>query len=186
MGFEDLAQELARHAEAESKKLLSAAERSAGKIEDEAKEKAEESVRAAKKDASSYVKQESSERLTSAKLSAKKIVDESRDEAVDASLRQVWSQFKSDSLRKSSYPQLLAQLVGEGMREIGATDVVVYVREEDKPLVSGYRTSALPKEYSGGAIVESSNGKIRVNKTLEEVFAQKKSALRKQIYDKLF
>jgi vacuolar-type H+-ATPase subunit E/Vma4 len=35
-------------------------------------------------------------------------------------------------------------------------------------------------------IVESKDGKVRVNKTLEEVFAQKKPALRKEIYDRLF
>lgn len=186
MGFEDLASELSRQAESEGKKLLSAAERSAEKIEEAAKEKSEEALRAAKKEASAYMKQESSERITSAKLSAKKIVDEARDDAVEASLRQVWQQFKSDSLRKGAYPQLLNRLVSEGLGELGTQDATIYVRDEDKPLVSGYRAATLPKEYSGGAIIESANGKIRVNKTLEETFAQKKGELRKQIYDKLF
>ncbi len=185
MSFEDLANELSRHAESEGKKLMNAAERAAEKTEDAAKEKAEETIRAAKKDASAYVKQESSERITSSKLSAKKIVGEARDEAVEASLKQVWQQFKSDSLRKN-YAQLLSRLVSEGAGEIGASDVTVYVRGEDAQLISGYKTAKLPSEYSGGAIIESANGKIRVNKTLEEIFAQKKSLLRKAIYDKLY
>jgi vacuolar-type H+-ATPase subunit E/Vma4 len=186
MGFEELASELHKQSEAEGKKLIHAAEKNAEKMGEEAKEKAETLMREAKKEAAAYVKQESSERITSAKLSAKKILESSRDEAVEASLHQVWSQFKSDSLRKSTYPALLAKLVSDGMKEMGTQEATVYVREEDKPLVSGYKLSTLPREYSGGAIIESANGKIRVNKTLEDAFAQKKSALRKQIYDKLF
>ncbi|MFA6489195.1 MAG: V-type ATP synthase subunit E family protein [Candidatus Micrarchaeia archaeon] len=186
MGFEGLASELHKHAEAEGRKLIHAAEKNAEKIEGEAKEKADESVKAAKKDAASFVKQESSERLTSAKLSAKKIVDEARDSAVESGLEQVWAVFKSDSLKKSAYPQLLDRLVREGARELGGKDATVYVRDEDRALVSGYRLAKLPSEYSGGAILESADGKVRVNKTLEDTFAQKKLQLRKQIYDKLF
>ena len=184
MGFEDLASELHKHAEAEGRKLEHAAERSAEKIEEEAREKAEASARSAKKDAAAYVKQQSSERLTSAKLSAKKIVDEARDSAVEASMKQVWSAFKSESLKKSNYPAILDRLLREGIRELGPGDATVYVRDEDRPLVSGYKLAKLPPEYSGGVIVESPNGRIRVNKTLEDAFAQKKTALRKQIYDR--
>ncbi len=186
MGFEDLASELHKHAEAEGKKLMHASERAAGKTEDEARAASEEAFRAARKEAASFVKQESSERLTSAKLSAKKILDEARDEAVGGSLLQVWRQFKSDSLRKTAYPALLQRLLKEALAELGSGDATVYVRDENRQLVSGYKLSRLPSEYTGGVIVESTNGKVRVNKTLEEAFAQKKGSLRKQIYDKLF
>lgn len=186
MGFEELISELHKQSEAEGKKIISAAEKGAEKIQEQSREKTEESLRAAKKEAAAYVKQESSERITSARLSAKKLVDEARDEAVEASLRQVWQKFRSDSLGKGTYGDLLNRLIKEGMRELGSTDATVYVRDEDRSLASGFRLGKLPAEYSGGAIIESSNGKIRVNKTLEETFAQKKGALRKQIYDKLF
>ena len=181
-----MASELSKSAEAEGRKLIHAAERNAAKAAQAAQEKADEELRNAKKEVAAAIKQEAVERATSAKLSAKKIVDEARDEAVEASLHDVWKEFKSNSLKKSVYPQLLSQLVEEGLRELGSSDATVYVRDEDRPLVSGHRAAKLPPQYSGGAIVESANGKIRVNKTLEEAFAQKKSALRKQIYDKLF
>lgn len=186
MGFEELAGELHRNAEAEGKKLIAAAERNAKKTEEEAQAKADELLRSSKKEAQSYAKQESSERLTSAKLAAKKTVDEARDDAVEGSLHQVWSAFKSASLRKGTYPQLMQRLIADGMKELGTNEAVVYVRDEDRQLVSGYRTAKLPPQYSGGAILESANGRIRVNKTLEEVFSQQKSSLRKKIYDRLF
>ncbi|MCX8174863.1 MAG: V-type ATP synthase subunit E family protein [Candidatus Micrarchaeota archaeon] len=186
MGFEELAAELQKQAEAEGKRLLASAEKNAKKAEEEAEAKADEMLRAARKEAQSYVKQESAERLTSAKLSAKKIIDEARDDAVEASLEQVWGAFKSSSLRKENYPAILRRLIEEGVRELGARQAIVYVRDSDLPLVSGYRTARLPAEYSGGAIVESEDGKIRVNKTLGEVFAQAKAGLRKKIYDRLF
>ena len=185
MGFEGLASELHKHAEAEGRKLIHASEKSAEKIEEAAREKAEEAVKSAKKEAAAYAKQESSERMTSAKLSAKKIVDEAREEAVESCIAQLWAQFRSDSLKRN-YPSLLDRLVREGVRELGTKDATVYVRDEDKGMVSGYRTAKLPAGFSGGAILESPDGKVRVDKTLEEVFAQKKSALRKQVYDKLY
>ncbi|MCX8197960.1 MAG: V-type ATP synthase subunit E family protein [Candidatus Micrarchaeota archaeon] len=186
MGFEDLASELHKSAEAEARKIVHSAEKNAEKIEAEAKEKAELAVKAAKREAIEYSKQESSERLTSAKLSAKKIIDEAKEEAVDAALKQVWEQFKSESLKKSNYPQILDRLIREGLEELGAKDAIVHVRDEDRALVSGFRLAKLPPGYSGGAILESADGKVRVNKTLEEVFSQKKPQLRKEIFDRLF
>lgn len=186
MGFEELAGELHKNAEAEGRKLTAAAERNAKKSEEEAQQKADELLRSSKKEAQAYAKQESAERLTSAKLAAKKIVDEAKDDAVEASLHQVWNAFKAASLRKGTYQQLLQKLINEGMKELGSQDAVLYVRDEDRQLVSGYRTAKLPPQYCGGAILESTNGKVRVNKTLEEAFAHEKSNLRKKIYDKLF
>src|SRR3989344_8768835 len=184
MGFEELAGELQKNAEAEGRKLRAAAEKNAKKTEEEAQAKADELVRNAKKEAHAYAKQESGERLTSAKLAAKKTVDEAKDGAVEGSLHQVWGAFKSASLRKGTYPQLLQKLIADGMKELGTNEAVLYVRDEDKQLVSGYRAAKLPSQYSGGVILESANGRIRVNKTLEEIFSQEKSALRKKIYDK--
>lgn len=186
MGFEELSSELHRNAEAEGRKLIAAAEKTARKAEEEAQARAEEMLRAAKKEAQSYSKQESSERLTSAKLAAKKLVGDAQNEAVEGSLHQAWGAFRHASLLKSAYPQLLQKLITEGMKELGTSEAVVYVRDEDRQLVSGYRLAKLPPQYSGGAIIESANGKVKVNKTLEEAFEQKKSALRKKIYDKLF
>ena len=185
MGFEELASELHKGADAEGRKLLHAAEKNSEKIVADAKEKADEIVRNAKKDAADFANQESAERLTSAKLAAKKIVDEARDEAVEASILQVWQKYKSDSMKKG-YPALLEALAKQGMAELGVSKAIVYIRDEDRMSLRGYSTKRLPAEYSGGVIVESEDGKVRTNKTLEELFAQKKPALRKEIYDRLF
>ena len=185
MGFEELASELHKGADAEGRKIVHAAEKNAERIVDEAREKAEGALKNAKKDASEFARQESSERITSAKLASKKIVDEARDEAVEAAISQVWQKFRSESMKKG-YPALLDRLVKEGVSELGASKATVYARDEDRQLLRGYSTKKLPAEYSGGAIVESEDGKVRVNKTLEEIFSQKKPELRKQIYDRLF
>ena len=186
MGFDELASELHKSAEAEGRKIVHAAERGAEKAAEEAQEKADGQLKQAKKEAAAATRQEAAERLTSAKLAAKKMVGEARDEAVEASLHEVWKAFRSGSLKKSAYPALLSRLVAEGQKELGGGDAVVYVRDEDRPLVSGLKLAKLPAGYSGGAILESANGKVRVNKTLEEAFAQKKGTLRKEIYDRLF
>ena len=186
MGFEELATELSKGADAEGRKIVHAAEKNAEKIVEDAKAKAEEAVKAAKKDAAELAKQEASERTTSAKLAAKKMVDEARDEAVEASMAQLWHKFKSDSMKKSVYPGLVERLVAEGAAELGAGQITVYARDEDAPFVKAGGVRKLPWEFSGGVIVESADGKVRVNKTLEEIFAQKKPALRKEIYERLF
>jgi len=186
MGFEELASELHKGAEAEGKKIMRASEKNAEKIVEGAKEKADEALKAAKKEATEFSRQEAAERITSAKLAAKKMVDEAREEAVEASMRQAWQKFKADSMKKSSYPGLLQALAKEGMAELGASQAIVYARSEDRQYLQGSQFKDLPPEYSGGVIVESASGKVRVNRTLEEIFAQKKPALRKEIYDRLF
>jgi len=186
MGFEELATELSKGAEAEGKKLIHAAEKSAGKMVEEAKEKSEEQLKAAKKDAADFAKQEAAERITSAKLAAKKMVDEARDEAVAASMEQLWQRFKANSMKKSVYPGLLDKLVKEGTAELAVSQPIVYARNDDRQYLQGCQFKELPSEHCGGVIVESPSGKVRVNKTLEEIFAQKKPALRKEIYDRLF
>ena len=128
MGFDELATELHKSAEAEGKKLTNAAEKNAARIVQAAQEKADDGVKAARKEVSAQIKQESSERITSAKLAAKKIVDEARDEAVEAALHDVWKSFKASSLRRGAYQELLNRLVREGLEELGAKDAVVYVR----------------------------------------------------------
>jgi vacuolar-type H+-ATPase subunit E/Vma4 len=188
MGFDELASELHRSAEAEGRKIAEAAEKAAGKVVGEAQDRAADSIKAAKKEAAELSEQESSERVTSARLAAKKILDEARDHAVEQTLREAWGKYKSAALRRDAYSALLSRLVKEGAGELGsaAGSITVYCRAEDAQLLAGYRVARLPAEYSGGAIVESQDGRVRVNRTLEEEFAQKKPLLRKQIYDKLF
>ncbi len=186
MGFEELAHELEKHSEAEGRKIVGAAERAAEKAVEAANEKAADSVRAAKKEASEFAEQESAERLTSAKLDAKKIVDEAKDDSVEEALAQVWQQFRSDSLKRPSYAAIFSRLLAEGMAELGKSEAVAYVRDEDRPLAPGMKHAKLPSEYSGGLILESVDGKVRVNKTLEEEFLRKREALRKEIYSRLF
>ena len=50
----------------------------------------------------------------------------------------------------------------------------------------GFATRQLPPEFSGGAIIESASGKVRVDKTLEEEFAAHRNELRKKIYAEIF
>jgi len=186
MGFEELSSELHRNAESEGRKLVKAAEKNAEKIVEDAKAKAEENVAAAKKEAAELAKQEASERITSAKLAAKKMLDEARDEAVERCLAQEWHEFKASSMKKSYYPGFLDALVKDGMAELGSSQATIYVRDEDRQLLPGFPLKKLPPEYCGGVILESQNGKVRVNKTLEEIFSQKRLQLRKEAYDKMF
>ena len=186
MGYEGLASELRKNAENESKKIIRTAENSAEKIKEEASKKAKEIADASKKEATAFAKQESAEKLTSAKLSAKKILDEAKEEAVENAVQTAWNSFKANALKKTTYAQLFEKLLNEGISELGTDKTVIYVREEDKQFVSGYKTSKLPAEYSGGAIIETLDGKVRVNKTLEEIFAQNRHEIRKKIYTELF
>ena len=186
MGYEGLASELHKNAEAEGRKLIRTAEHSAEKIMDEANEKAKEISSAAKKEANAFVKQESAERLTSAKLSAKKILDEAKDEAVERAVSSIWAGYKSQALKKSTYPELFSRFLKEGLQELGTQKALLYVRDEDRQMVQGYKTAPLPPEHCGGLIIESLDGKVRVNKTLEEAFAARKNELRKKIYAEIF
>jgi V/A-type H+-transporting ATPase subunit E len=186
MGLDSLKREIEREAEAEGRKILDDAERESRETVKGAEKGAKLKETDAEAEAQKLLASEKSERIVATRLEAKKIRADAKEEAIKESLGSVWKQFAALPKGKE-YPALLGRLVSDGTREIGA-GAKVYVRKEDRGLLKdmGADLAEKPIGCAGGAIIESADGKVRVDNTLEQLFEEKREEIRKEIYGRLF
>ncbi len=164
-----------RQAEDEARKILHDAHFAAKKIEE-----------AAHSEGLAFVESERKERLSAAKLEAQKAISEAREAAVNAALESVWQAFAARR-KGQAYRSALLRLVDAGIAELGHGRPVVRCNAIDRKLLARrhYRLGS-PIECEGGAIVETPDGRIRSDCTLEAIFASQKESVRKELYERLF
>ncbi|KAH8550736.1 ATP synthase subunit [Umbelopsis sp. PMI_123] len=112
---------------------------------------------------------------------------QARQQMLDELFEETRSQLTSVSKDSSKYPNLLKDLVLQGLYSLMETNVKVQCRKEDVPLVEtaiaeavkayeesmGEKINAtideeyIPSANAGGVILSGLNGKIKVNNTLE-------------------
>ncbi|MFA5105901.1 MAG: V-type ATP synthase subunit E [Candidatus Micrarchaeia archaeon] len=187
MGLEELKEEIVQHARSQARKSLEDADRQADSLILSAKKASEEQVRLASESGQQIAMDESAERIAAAKLEAKKIQADSMEQAIAAAMDAVWAEIVA--LRKSkNYPKLLKKLVSEGAKELGEPNPTIYVLAADKKLLAGMKGTIDTSKsgFSGGAIIESPSGLVRVDNSFESIFASKKDLVRKEIYSELF
>jgi len=179
VGLKELTNEIRAKAQREAKSLEKAAAEADAELEKARKEK-KELVEAAKKDAERIVENERNEIIASARLKGKQMNSEAKETAVNAALEEVWKELLN--LRKSSsYGKAMKKLIAEGEKELGKGTVVL-VRKEDRKFESGSKET----EISGGAIIQTKDGKISVNNSFEAIFEESQDELRKELYAKMF
>ncbi len=187
MGLEELREEIIQKARSQARKTLEDADRQADSIIISAKKSSEEQVKLAFEHGGQVAQDESAERIAAAKLEAKKVQSEGMEYAIGVAMDDVWRDVLS--LKKSKdYPKLLRKLVTDGIKELGEPNPTVYVMPEDKKHLSGVKAgiSTSRQGFSGGAIIESQSGLVRVDNSLESIFAGKRDIIRKEIYKELF
>lgn len=187
MGLELLRKEIMDGAHRKAKALEHGANEQARELLHNAHLAAKKTGEAAIADAKAFVESERAERLSAARLEAHKMLSEAREAAVNAALEMVWLAFVSKK-RGSNYRATLKALAGKAVAELGISRPVLHANAADRKLLSsmGYRVAATPLECEGGAAAETSDGRIRSDYTLEEVFGQQKEGVRKELYARLF
>ncbi|HQT44826.1 MAG TPA: V-type ATP synthase subunit E [Candidatus Micrarchaeota archaeon] len=186
MGLEELREEIIQKVRSQARKTLEDADRQADSIIISAKKSSEEQVKQAYEHGGQVAQDESAERIA-AKLEAKKVQSEGMEYAIGVAMEDVWREVLS--LKKSKdYPKLLRKLVTDGIKELGEANPTVYVTSEDKKHLAGVKAnvSTSRQGFSGGAIIESQSGLVRVDNSLESIFAGKRDIIRKEIYKELF
>jgi vacuolar-type H+-ATPase subunit E/Vma4 len=185
MGIEKLKGSLLSEAQDDARKILDAAEAQAKSMVDE-----ERAKRAAmKSDAESEVKklleEQRNERLAWARLESKRVINEAREDAIKNVLEDFFEQFK-DVRKSPEYKKFVARSVSAAA-ELGPGSII-HVVMGDKALLGAPKNFQVVDDLDGfgGALVESANGKIRMDLTLETLFESRRDEMRKQIYAKLF
>ncbi|HNT60779.1 MAG TPA: V-type ATP synthase subunit E, partial [Candidatus Bilamarchaeaceae archaeon] len=89
--------------------------------------------------------------------------------------------------KDKAYPRFLNSLVEKGMKELGEERAVVHVAKADRKHLRGGKYQVKDGlDAWGGCVVESADGNVRVDLTLESLLSQKRDVLRKRLYASLF
>jgi V/A-type H+-transporting ATPase subunit E len=187
MGIEKLKGSLLSEAQADAQKITIEAQAQAKGIADE--EQAKELASRAEADAEvkRLLGEQRNERLAWARLESKRIMAESREDAIKGVLDSFFDQL-SGARKSPEYRKFMGSAVARAADELGA-GVTVHILKGDKGLLPpSLRNARVVEDLSGfgGALVESADGKFRMDLTLESRFEASRDDIRKKVSETLF
>ncbi len=150
-----------------------------------AKKEGEALVHLAKTGAKSAVENERRERQSWAKIEAKRVIIEAKEDAVNAAFDDLIELLKKYAGTKP-YAEKMREKISAATGEIGGK-CIIRIRKGDKKLLQIKGADIIEgADIMGGAIVESRDGKFRIDLSLESELAQKRDEIRKDLYKRLF
>ena len=186
MGIDHLTADILAEARKEAKAITDAAEAEKKKALKEEKAKVSRMLSDAENEAGMFVSAQQRERIAWAKLEAKKVEGEAKEAKITEAMDGLYAKLRTFRSSKE-YPAFLNARVKEATEEIKTKTHVAHVCRGDKKLLRDFRgTIKEDLPGMGGAIVESPDGTVRVDCTLETLFEDKRELLRKKLYERMF
>ncbi len=186
MGFEELLSSLEEKGKAQEREVLSAAQAEARKIAKNSEHEAQKILEKAQHAGQAEGNEQKAEMYAAARLRAKRIIAEAREKAVENVLAELRDEMYGFTKTKE-YSDLLVKLAKSGVKAIGPGAVVKARKEDEKNLRSaGLNMSPILLQCLGGVIVETADGRVRVNNTLESLLEQFTPQLKQRAYEELF
>lgn len=186
MGIERLKGSLISEAQAEADKIIRLAEEQARGISEAEHSKCAAMRKEAEGEVKRLVEELHSERIAWARLESKRILAESREDAIKGVLEGFFDEL--EGARKSpEYKKYLAKCASAALAELG-TGATIHVAKGDRARLPPLKGAKVEEDLEGlgGLLGESSDGKIRMNFTLETLFESRRDEIRKQIHGMLF
>ncbi len=188
MGIERLTSSLLKEADEEAVKIVQAAEWHVKKMKEEERSKRAVLKKGAEKEIEKLLSEQKNERLAWARLEAKRVIAEAREDAINSAIDDFFSSLKE--VKKSrEYKDFISKSVSAAVKELKGVKLKVHVRKEDRkllPRLPNGCTIVSDLDALGGVVIETQDGKMKVDLTLETFFEMKRDELRKMIAAKLF
>jgi len=188
MGIESLTSSLISEAEKEAKEIVESAEWHVKEMLSDEKAKGSKLLKEAESDAVKRITDLRRERVAWAQLEKKRIMAEAREDAIKTSLDEVYKAL-SKVKKTAKYRAFMKSAVAAAIKNLEGGRLVVHVLKSDKKFLpkTNSRTKVVTDlDAVGGVIVETADGRMRVNYTLEAVFESESESLRKKISERLF
>ncbi len=187
MGIEQLTADILAEARKEAKETIDRGEEEKRRLISEGKKAVSETLSKSESEAKALVESQRRERIAWARLEAKKAINEAREAVLMDAMEEMYAQLSK--FRKSpEYGAFLSARIEGGIKEIGVQNPVVRICKGDRKFVKNGGKAKISEdlEAMGGAIIESSDGTVRIDLTLETLFEEKRDFLRKKLYDRMF
>ncbi|NYZ76920.1 hypothetical protein H0O02_01235 [Candidatus Micrarchaeota archaeon] len=188
MGIDKLTSSLLKEAGEEAAKIVEAAEWHVKKMREDAHSSEAALKSEAEKEVSKLLAEQRNERLAWARLEAKRVTSEAREDAINNAIEDIFSSLKE--IKKSKeYRDFLSRGVSDAVKELSPAQLRVHVASEDKNLLPKLPADCkvhADLDALGGAIIETQDGKMRVDMTLETLLEHRRDDVRKLISAELF
>ncbi len=188
MGIEKLTSSLLKEADEEAAKIVEAAEWHVKKMKEDERSKRSVLKKGAEKETEKLLSEQRNERLAWARLEAKRITAEAREDAINGAIDDFFTSLK-EVKKSKEYKDFLSRNVSAAVKELSGMKLTVRVGKGDKNLLpklpNGCKV-ATDLDALGGAVIETQDGKMKVDLTLETLFELRRDELRKMIAEKLF
>ena len=186
MGIEKLKGSLISEAQEDAQKLIGAAETQARKMEEDEQARRQSMKKDAEADVERMLNEQRNERLAWARLESKRVLSEAREDAIKEALGSFIDALK-DARKAPEYKRFMAKAVAEAASELGSGSII-HIAKGDKSVIGTVKSAKVVEDLDGlgGAMVESNDGRMRIDLTLETLFDSRKDDIRKMVYDKLF
>lgn len=185
MGIEKLTSTLLKEGEEESNKIIETAKWHVQKMIEDERAKQQERKATVEEEVKKLFNEERNERLAWARLEGKRIIAEAKEDAIKQAMDELYE--LAPQIRKSDeYARWLAREVSKAVGEFSGK-AIVRVVAGDKKLLS--KISAKVEEdlhALGGAVVESADGKMRVDLRFETLFESRSDDIRRKLASELF
>jgi len=187
MGIERLTSTLLMEAKTEAADIVSAAESHVEKMVEEERSKNQELSSKLEADLDKLLESQRNERIAWARLEAKRILAEAREDAIKNVLEGFFSDLKKTKKTKE-YKAFMSKIMKAATEELSGSGLIVHACKGEGKLLGKSRGTKVVEDLDalGGVIVESKDGKMRVNLTLETIFESRRDELRKKISDRIF
>ncbi len=187
MGIERLTSTLVLEANKEAAEIVKAAESHVQKMVEDERAKNTELVRNAEEEVAKLLEGQKNERVAWARLEAKRILAEAREDAIKNVLEEFFASLKA-SKKSKEYKAFMTRGVKLAVQELGGPGLVIHVCKGEGRLIGKVRGAKVVEDLDalGGLIVETKDGKLRENLTLETIFESRRDEFRKVIGDNLF
>ncbi len=186
MGFEKLRESLITRADADAAKIIADAELKASELSVSEKSTATAISDIAASEAKTSLDLKSKERLAWARLEAKRILSEAREDAVSNSF-DLFVEELTNLKKSAEYKSFIRTSVDRALTHAGS-GAIIHVLKGEKDLVPKSKEITISEDLSGfgGVIVESADGTVFLDLTLETLIEMRRDDLRKEISAKLF
>lgn len=187
MHIEKIANSLLSDAKKEADEIVAIAESHVEKMLAEEKSKKHSLLKNAEQETNSIIQEQKRERIAWARLEAKRMISEAKEDVIKRSLDEFFTVIET-MLDQKEYLDFIKINIEEAISELkNSNELVIHCSKGEKKNFDGFNIPVIEDLKSiGGAIVETSDGKIRVDLTIEALFEIKLEELRKIIYERLF
>ena len=188
MGLEEIVSKINQDAEEQAGEVLSDANAEAAKILSDARAKADSLVSGARSQAEREVREERLRSVASARLAAKRELLQAREDVIRRYEAGMASSI-DDFVKSDDYQRFLVNLIEDGVSKIGK-EAQIQVNARDRVFLKGKKLGGeVSREEitcKGGALITSSDGKRRVDNTIESLLRDRSDEIRLKLLDQIF